>query len=316
MQDAGDAARPGHVPGRRPVQDGIYVVAAELSAAQLVVQDWAFGVGEIPLVVLRREPLFQRLVVGREHPLAGRHLPQREQPRHRRGEVLGVPQRLRGREVLMLILQDPGQHGLRGHRIVMRLADQVRIRAPRARGLVALRLAGDHVQGVALAAPRRRDVGLRPIHAGRDQAVAGVDGQALGDVHVPGVREFGVLARRTPANPGELRPADLLIRGFGVQVVPGSAPVTWHFTLTARPVVAWGCSFGCSWARCSLSVAQVLHLEATPSDIGRWPVHGFVVTYPGGAALVDTGVGGPPALIRDPGGGQHHRRWRPGPASA
>jgi N-acyl homoserine lactone hydrolase len=27
-------------------------------------------------------------------------------------------------------------------------------------------------------------------------------------------------------------------------------------------------------------------------DGGDWPVHGFVVTYPGGAALVDTGVGG------------------------
>ena len=42
-----------------------------------------------------------------------------------------------------------------------------------------------------------------------------------------------------------------------------------------------------------------LHLGATPGDTERWPVHGFVVTYPGGAALVDTGVGGPPDLIRD-----------------
>jgi len=42
-----------------------------------------------------------------------------------------------------------------------------------------------------------------------------------------------------------------------------------------------------------------LHLGATPGDIERWPVHGFVVTYPGGAALVDTGIGGPPDLIRD-----------------
>ena len=42
-----------------------------------------------------------------------------------------------------------------------------------------------------------------------------------------------------------------------------------------------------------------LHLGATPGDSERWPVHGFVVTYPGGAALVDTGVGGPPDLIRD-----------------
>ena len=32
---------------------------------------------------------------------------------------------------------------------------------------------------------------------------------------------------------------------------------------------------------------------------GEWPVHGFVVTHPGGAALVDTGVGGPEQLLSD-----------------
>ena len=42
-----------------------------------------------------------------------------------------------------------------------------------------------------------------------------------------------------------------------------------------------------------------LHLGATPGGTEGYPVHGFVVTYPGGAALVDTGVGGPPDLIRD-----------------
>ena len=51
-------------------------------------------------------------------------------------------------------------------------------------------------------------------------------------------------------------------------------------------------------ASVSLEVKR-LHLGATPGDTDRWPVHGFVVTYPGGAALVDTGVGGPPDLIRD-----------------
>jgi glyoxylase-like metal-dependent hydrolase (beta-lactamase superfamily II) len=30
-----------------------------------------------------------------------------------------------------------------------------------------------------------------------------------------------------------------------------------------------------------------------------WPVHGFVVTYPGGAVLVDTGVGGPQKWLND-----------------
>jgi len=32
---------------------------------------------------------------------------------------------------------------------------------------------------------------------------------------------------------------------------------------------------------------------------GEWPVHGFVITHPGGAVLVDTGVGGPDDLLSD-----------------
>ena len=34
-------------------------------------------------------------------------------------------------------------------------------------------------------------------------------------------------------------------------------------------------------------------------DGSRWPVHGFVVTHPGGAVLVDTGVGGPQHVLDD-----------------
>jgi len=34
-------------------------------------------------------------------------------------------------------------------------------------------------------------------------------------------------------------------------------------------------------------------------DGGEWPVHGFVVTHPGGAVLVDTGVGGPDKVLSD-----------------
>jgi N-acyl homoserine lactone hydrolase len=46
---------------------------------------------------------------------------------------------------------------------------------------------------------------------------------------------------------------------------------------------------------------QRLHLASLsgPGDDARWPVHGFVLTYPGGAALVDTGVGGPADLLTD-----------------
>jgi len=43
-----------------------------------------------------------------------------------------------------------------------------------------------------------------------------------------------------------------------------------------------------------------LHLAGLRGPDGLdWPVHGFVVTYPGGAALVDTGVGGPADLLSD-----------------
>ena len=44
-----------------------------------------------------------------------------------------------------------------------------------------------------------------------------------------------------------------------------------------------------------------LHLSTVtpPGTQAQWPVHGFVVTFPGGAALVDTGVGGPQGVQDD-----------------
>jgi len=43
-----------------------------------------------------------------------------------------------------------------------------------------------------------------------------------------------------------------------------------------------------------------LHLASLRGPDGReWPVHGFVVTHPGGAVLVDTGVGGPQQVLSD-----------------
>jgi N-acyl homoserine lactone hydrolase len=43
-----------------------------------------------------------------------------------------------------------------------------------------------------------------------------------------------------------------------------------------------------------------LHLASLQGlDGSRWPVHGFMVTHPGGAVLVDTGVGGPPDVVDD-----------------
>jgi glyoxylase-like metal-dependent hydrolase (beta-lactamase superfamily II) len=43
-----------------------------------------------------------------------------------------------------------------------------------------------------------------------------------------------------------------------------------------------------------------LHLASLRGPDGlEWPVHGFVVTHPGGAVLVDTGVGGPDEMLSD-----------------
>jgi N-acyl homoserine lactone hydrolase len=43
-----------------------------------------------------------------------------------------------------------------------------------------------------------------------------------------------------------------------------------------------------------------LHLARLRGPDGlEWPVHGFVITHPGGALLVDTGVGGPEQLLSD-----------------
>ena len=44
-----------------------------------------------------------------------------------------------------------------------------------------------------------------------------------------------------------------------------------------------------------------LHLASLipPGSEQQWPVHGFVITHPGGAVLVDTGVGGPGELLSD-----------------
>jgi N-acyl homoserine lactone hydrolase len=49
----------------------------------------------------------------------------------------------------------------------------------------------------------------------------------------------------------------------------------------------------------SLEITR-LHLASLRGVVGReWPVHGFVITHPGGAVLVDTGVGGPDEWLND-----------------
>jgi len=49
----------------------------------------------------------------------------------------------------------------------------------------------------------------------------------------------------------------------------------------------------------ALEIAR-LHLARLRGLDGLdWPVHGFAVIHPGGAVLVDTGVGGPERLLRD-----------------
>jgi N-acyl homoserine lactone hydrolase len=51
----------------------------------------------------------------------------------------------------------------------------------------------------------------------------------------------------------------------------------------------------------SLEIKRLHLATLTPpgGNGGQWPVHGFVITHPGGAVLVDTGVGGPEGLLSD-----------------
>jgi N-acyl homoserine lactone hydrolase len=49
----------------------------------------------------------------------------------------------------------------------------------------------------------------------------------------------------------------------------------------------------------SLEIKRLHLARLTGVDGKEWPVHGFVVTHPGGAVLVDTGVGGPDDLLGD-----------------
>src|SRR5258708_34198595 len=64
-----------------------------------------------------------------------------------------------------------------------------------------------------------------------------------------------------------------------------------------------------------------LHLAQVEVVGEQWPVHGFVVTHPGGALLVDTGVGGPDELLDDWRGGNPtaphaHAQTDTGPADS
>jgi N-acyl homoserine lactone hydrolase len=49
----------------------------------------------------------------------------------------------------------------------------------------------------------------------------------------------------------------------------------------------------------SLAVTRLQLAQLRGIDGLTWPVHGFLVTYPGGAVLVDTGVGGPQEWLDD-----------------
>src|SRR6266487_3440457 len=51
--------------------------------------------------------------------------------------------------------------------------------------------------------------------------------------------------------------------------------------------------------RSTLEIKRLQLARLQVADGSEWPVHGFVVTHPGGALLVDTGVGGPDDLLND-----------------
>jgi N-acyl homoserine lactone hydrolase len=49
----------------------------------------------------------------------------------------------------------------------------------------------------------------------------------------------------------------------------------------------------------TLNITRLQLASLQGLDGSRWPVHGFLVRFPGGAALVDTGVGGPQEWLTD-----------------
>ena len=51
----------------------------------------------------------------------------------------------------------------------------------------------------------------------------------------------------------------------------------------------------------SLEIKRLHLAKLSPpgGERGQWPVHGFVITHPDGAVLVDTGVGGPEDVLDD-----------------
>ena len=51
----------------------------------------------------------------------------------------------------------------------------------------------------------------------------------------------------------------------------------------------------------SLEIKRLHLAKLSPpgGERGQWPVHGFVITHPSGAVLVDTGVGGPEEALSD-----------------
>src|SRR6516165_3513180 len=49
----------------------------------------------------------------------------------------------------------------------------------------------------------------------------------------------------------------------------------------------------------ALEITRLALARLRGVDGNTWPVHGFVVLFPGGAALVDTGVGGPQRWLDD-----------------
>ena len=147
-------------------------MAGELGGAEPLLQGLTGGLALVPPGFRAGEPGRDLLVDAGVHGLPDRGRPQVQQVAGSPGLVLGLADLLGGGQVLGIALQDAGQHGLRCCLLV---------------GLVAGRgsAASDDVGRVGFPAPGHADVQGLPGQRLGDQQVGGVDGAALGDMHIP-----------------------------------------------------------------------------------------------------------------------------------
>ena len=210
MEDAGDG--PGAVEGGAGDlgDDGVEVVPGEAGGAQCRVE----GLAGVFLLVagglVRGERGGDVLVdLGVDGGADGGG-PQVEEVPGSAGPFLGLPDGLGGRQLAGVAVHDVLEDGFGGGLLV---------------GLFTWRrcVPGDDVGGVGFAAAAHADVQGLPGQGFRDQEVGGVDGAALGDVHVAGVAELGAGFQVGAGNPERSGPGPVELPARTSTSVPRTA---------------------------------------------------------------------------------------------